>query len=319
MSITSSFRYIKPKTLLLSCPRAILLLAAPALALSSPFSDLAPPSDILSMSPSTIDFSRRFLNLIVGNRTPGVKSLWCFDLMRQQLFYPATPPPPHKVEEFWQKFRPPGTMTDSMGLPFSCFTFRASALNVNGQSRMDCFPLAGGEVICMDQSGRAFLVDADACQVGTMPSLHKPKSMPLAVFVPNAKADNDYDHDGYGSSLFFEAFIYRKPTISNYTKAWHCHQLPPPPFVREPKHWHSYSSPEISSYAVLGGGSHICLSVNGIGTYYLETASHTWSQVGKWTLPFHGRIDYVPEFNLWFGLSAEARRLAAADLSAMDS
>lgn len=70
---------------------------------------------------------------------------------------------------------------------------------------------------------------------------------------------------------------------------------------------------------MLGGGSHICLSVNGIGTYCLETASHTWSQVGKWTLPFHGRIDYVPEFNLWFGLSAEARRLAAADLSAMDS
>uniref|UniRef100_A0A0E0HC67 DUF295 domain-containing protein n=1 Tax=Oryza nivara TaxID=4536 RepID=A0A0E0HC67_ORYNI len=184
-------------------------------------------------------------------------------------------------------------MMDSMGLPFSSINFRASALNVNNQSKMDCFPLASREVICTDQSGRAFLVNADTCEVGTMPSLHKPKSMPLSVFVVRS-------HDGYGSSLFvmeripkpelgfnsdqLEAFVYRKSTLSSYRKAWHCHQLPPPPFVCEPKHCHSYCcSPdlEISSYAVLGGGSHICLSVNGIGTYCLETASHSWSQVGK--------------------------------------
>uniref|UniRef100_A0A0D9Y834 Uncharacterized protein n=1 Tax=Oryza glumipatula TaxID=40148 RepID=A0A0D9Y834_9ORYZ len=131
-----------------------------------------------------------------------------------------------------------------------------------------------------------------------MPGLHKPKSMPLAVFVSNANADNDHDHDGYGSSLFVMERI-PKPELGSNSD--HC------------------SSPEITSYAVLGGGSHICLSVNGVGTYCLETASHTRSEVGKWTPPFHGRIDYVPEFNLWFGLSAEARHLAASDLSAMDS
>ncbi|BAS93233.1 Os05g0302075 [Oryza sativa Japonica Group] len=154
-------------------------------------------------------------------------------MMHQQLFYPATPPPTQKVGEFWQKFKQAaGTMMDSMGLPFSSINFRASALNVNNQSKMDCFPLASREVICTDQSGRAFLVNADTCEVGTMPSLHKPKSMPLSVFVVRS-------HDGYGSSLFvmeripkpelgfnsdqFEAFVYRKSTLSSYRKAWHCH------------------------------------------------------------------------------------------------
>jgi hypothetical protein len=35
-------------------------------------------------------------------------------------------------------------------------------------------------------------------------------------------------------------------------------------------------------------------------------------------LPFHGKVEYVPELKLWFGFSAESRRLAAADLSRMD-
>ncbi|GJN11028.1 hypothetical protein PR202_ga29186 [Eleusine coracana subsp. coracana] len=44
-------------------------------------------------------------------------------------------------------------------------------------------------------------------------------------------------------------------------------------------------------------------------------AGYTWSQVGKWTLPFSGKVEYIPEFKLWFGLSADGQKLAAADLS----
>uniref|UniRef100_A0A0Q3VQB1 Uncharacterized protein n=2 Tax=Setaria italica TaxID=4555 RepID=A0A0Q3VQB1_SETIT len=92
----------------------------------------------------------------------------------------------------------------------------------------------------------------------------------------------------------------------------HCHLLPPPPFVREPRYWHGgRNPPEIGSYAVVGGGTHVCISVDGVGTYCLDTASHTWSEVGEWTLPFHGRVEYVPELKLWFGLSAETRQMAA--------
>ncbi|GJN11027.1 hypothetical protein PR202_ga29185 [Eleusine coracana subsp. coracana] len=51
----------------------------------------------------------------------------------------------------------------------------------------------------------------------------------------------------------------------------------------------------------------------------MHTVSHTWNRVGEWTLPFHGKIEYVPELKLWFGISADSGHLAAADLSAMDS
>jgi hypothetical protein len=68
---------------------------------------------------------------------------------------------------------------------------------------------------------------------------------------------------------------------------------------------------------VVGGGSHVCISVEGVGTYCLDTESLTWSQADEWTLPFHGKVQYVPELKLWFGLSAGAGHLAAADLSGM--
>ncbi|OEL38818.1 hypothetical protein BAE44_0000156, partial [Dichanthelium oligosanthes] len=101
-------------------------------------------------------------------------------------------------------------------------------------------------------------------------------------------------------------------------KTWHCNLVPPPPFVREPSNWDN-SRREITAYGVVGGGSHVCISVEGVGTYFLDTASHAWSEVGKWTLPFHGKVKYVPELKLWFGLSTEGQHLAAADLSDMDS
>lgn len=85
----------------------------------------------------------------------------------------------------------------------------------------------------------------------------------------------------------------------------------------------------ITSYAVLGGGSHICVSADGAGTYCLDTVSHTWSKVGDWMLPFSGKAEYVPELNLWFGIGIykseygrsprDTDQLVAADLSTLDS
>ncbi|KAF8679362.1 hypothetical protein HU200_046149 [Digitaria exilis] len=168
-----------------------------------------------------------------------------------------------------------------------------------------------------------------------MPDLHKPKSsIPLSLFVPSA--DPEGRADG-GSSVFvmesilrlevghrgqlshqFEAFVYRKPTMTSFSKSWHCQFLPPPPFVCEPSKY-CEKFPMITSYAVIGGGSRICISAEGASTYCLDTVSHTWSHEFEWTLPFHGKVEYVPELSLWFGLSAKDGHLAAADLSNMDS
>ncbi|KAF0914483.1 hypothetical protein E2562_028965 [Oryza meyeriana var. granulata] len=219
-------------------------------------------------------------------------------------------------------------------LPSPIFTFQAAPNEP--PRKVDCFPFADRKTLWADYLGRPLLFNPEMRQLDFMPCLNKPKSMPLSLFVPNAEADDDYDHYCRGSSLFvmerapgpehnwstpwsdqFEAFVYCKPTSLPFTKSWLWQLLPPPPYVREVKHWRSGARPEISSYALLG--SHICISVSGVGTYCLDTASHTWRKAGNWTLPFHGKVEYVPELKLWFGFTTEARHLAAADLSsAMD-
>ena len=108
-------------------------------------------------------------------------------------------------------------------------------------------------------------------------------------------------------------FINHYPSGPWGDKCFTCRLLPPPPFVRETWSWYN-NTPEITAYGVVGGGSHVCISVHGVVTYCLDTADHT--------LPFHGKVEYVPELKLWFGLSAAGgqQNLAAADLSdVMDS
>jgi hypothetical protein len=289
---------------------------------------------------STMGLSRRFLNLIVESRIPGVKSLRCIDLTRQHLFNNTTPQPPNgngsESEEglqdstFWAPAADAGNQKNlKMGriwLPSPSFNFRAKTSSLKDK-HMHCFPIGDRRVICADQSGNCFLADAEMRRLVTMPHLHKPKSVPLSLFVPSANTDDD--HNDGGGILFvmesapepevgcsgqlshqFEAFVYSKPSPYR-SKFWHNKPLPPPPFVCNLKYRENL--PKIRSYAVVGGGSHICISVEGAGSYFLDTASCTWSHEREWTLPFHGKVEYVPELKLWFGLSANDQSLAAAE------
>ena len=123
------------------------------------------------------------------------------------------------------------------------------------------------------------------------------------------------------SSRSLSAGSLRRPT----NNPWHHLLLPPPPFVVcDTK---DERPPKISSYAVVGGGgggsgssSLIYIAAEeGAGTYSLDTVRHTWSRLGDCALPFHGKVEYVPELKLWFGISSKDWTLAAADLSAMGS
>uniref|UniRef100_A0A0E0JSU0 Uncharacterized protein n=1 Tax=Oryza punctata TaxID=4537 RepID=A0A0E0JSU0_ORYPU len=154
-----------------------------------------------------------------------------------------------------------------------------------------------------------------------MPDLHKPKRWPFSLFVPSNGVRQPLHHGDYPNaearfrgqhSDQFEVFVYRKNTTTSS-----CQLLIPPPFVRDPNF--SNTRTKITSYAVVSGGSEICISVQGAGTYCLDIAKHSWRHVGEWTLPFNGKVEYVPELKLWFGLSAETKQMAAADLSTMDS
>nr|CAB3493162.1 unnamed protein product [Digitaria exilis] len=57
-----------------------------------------------------------------------------------------------------------------------------------------------------------------------------------------------------------------------------------------------------------------------VGTYAFDTESwNWWCHAGEWSLPFSGKAEYVPELNLWFGLSASRPfHLCAYDLSAVN-
>jgi hypothetical protein len=253
---------------------------------------------------------RRFLNLIVAGCSPGVKSLRRINLAEME----------------------------TLRLPPPSFTLRG----LNNGWNLNCFPFADSKVICGDdQSGLGFIFDLDTRKAGTMPPLPNklPTVKPVSVFAHKPHVDDDIFSYDNGSSLFlmervpqlepisnevresklFVGFINHYPSGPWGKKCFTCRLLPPPPFVRETCSWYK-NTPEITAYGVVGGGSHVCISVQGVGTYCLDTADHTWSQVGKWTLPFHGKVEYVPELKLWFGLSGDSRHLAAADLSdVMDS
>ncbi|CAN6184651.1 unnamed protein product [Urochloa humidicola] len=290
--------------------------------------------------------SRRFQNLITHDRFTGAKSLRCVDLTRQLFGISGSGSALHGVKDSTSQAS--SLAADSFNhkmerirLPCPIFTLQAAAPN-DPRSKIDCFPLADRKMLWADHLGRPFVFDAETRQMDILPCLHRPKSTPFSLFVPNADADADDLHHrhGSGSSLFvmeripswsaegdgqFEAFVFYKPTVSSYTKSRQWILLPPPPpYVRQLKHHcNSHRQPEISSYAVVsgvaGGASQVWISVDGVGTYCLDTESHTWNQVGEWTLPFRGKAEYVPELDLWFGLSADAGDLAAADLSAVDS
>lgn len=166
-----------------------------------------------------------------------------------------------------------------------------------------------------------FLFDTNTCHLATMPKIrHQEK--PISLFVPTAD-------DGGGSlyimrtiprpesgsstlSYQFEVLMFSSLTMTFPSQPADCRRLPPPPYICDLDYDYPYR-PRITAYAVVG--SSIYISAQSVGTYCLDTLSNTWHRVGQWTLPFLGKVEYVPELSLWFGIS-EHGHLAAADLSA---
>uniref|UniRef100_A0A0E0DXT1 Uncharacterized protein n=1 Tax=Oryza meridionalis TaxID=40149 RepID=A0A0E0DXT1_9ORYZ len=182
---------------------------------------------------------------------------------------------------------------------------------------LSCIQLStcvGRKVLCTDQSGRACLFDADTRKVDTLPSLHKPKCLPYSIFVPSA--DDDDNSNGGGSVYIMDTCLSHVPRdaiqLSSQFEAFVHRRSSMTPSISIPH--------KITSYAVVDGGSRICISVDGAGTYCLDMVKHTWIQIGNWTLPFIGKVEYVPELKLWFGICADNwKQFGAADLSTMDS
>lgn len=108
-----------------------------------------------------------------------------------------------------------------------------------------------------------------------LPCLHQPKEIPISIFVPCLEEAGDFD----GGNLYimdkrsktgelgnnqFEAFIYCHYRGSSTLKSWTRQILPPPLCIYDRAYLGRYL--EISSYALLGDGSNICISVKGVWT-----------------------------------------------------
>ncbi|RLM55695.1 hypothetical protein C2845_PM10G16170 [Panicum miliaceum] len=315
-------------------------------------------------------FSRRFLNLIVEKRISAAKSLRCIDLTRQHFFNTTTPQQTsgngsesEKGPEDATSWAPAadagnqkntqvaagagGVKMERICLPSPSFSFITSPNRY--WWTLNCFPLAGRKMLFTDQSGRTLLFDADTRDVATMPDLHRSKLRPLSLFVPSADLEG-CDCDDGGGSVFvmeripgpevrcsrqqmshqFEAFVYRKPTLTSFSKSWQCQLLPPPPFICDPgKYYRDNNRPRITSYAVIGGGSHICISAEGADTYCLDTDGHLAAAdlssmdsqqpqiVGVWkelNLPKEWNVTQVPQLvNLGSGRFVIVRFLQTQD------
>lgn len=199
----------------------------------------------------------------------------------------------------------------------------------------DCFPLSSSKVAMADQTGRArsSVTRRRAawclCQTSTSPSQSPSPSLSLVLMMMTIPPVVGVSTLWRGLPTLsatalttepsdqFEAFMPSKPSGTS-EDLWHCRLLPAPPFVHDPANLFTYPT-EITSYTVLG--SHICISTeSNATTYCLDTKSNTWDwEVVKGMLPFYGKVQYVPELKLWFGLSNKTRNFAAADLCTMGS
>lgn len=170
------------------------------------------------------------------------------------------------------------------------------------------------QIIGTYQRGNTLLYSMDSNTIRVMPTLNKRKRMPLSHIV----GDSLYVMDRFprpSDTKCFEALAHGRASSDRFSRLdWYWQSLSPPPDIFEP----GYKLPDsyIRSYAVVGH-SNICVSAKDIGTYSFDTVSQAWSKTGDWVLPFSGRAEYIPEYNLWFGLSyGDNNLLCTSDLSA---
>ncbi|XP_048559603.1 uncharacterized protein LOC125540112 [Triticum urartu] len=264
--------------------------------------------------------ARQFVNVVMQRSGRG--SLYTVSRIKpgEHLFYPSTAEARAAAAQPKEENMTPPSSAVAPKMPPP--RLRLEAYRVDGP-RLDFLPFYGrgsgggdGKILSMDSAGNTVLCDAGSCSVQPVACLNEPKGdNPVSLSITRADTRGDqalYVMDRFPAArnaFIFEALVYGK-------NCWEWHRLPPPPYVNDP----AYNCTAIQSYMLLGDGETICISSAGpssIGTYCFDTVSCTWEKAGRWTLPFHGRAEHVPELcNLWFGMTGDNNHnLCALDLS----
>ncbi|KAM0890773.1 hypothetical protein ACQ4PT_026856 [Festuca glaucescens] len=165
------------------------------------------------------------------------------------------------------------------------------------------------KIVAMDGIGHTFLYDAATkCFRGYIPGMPHRAMKPMSIAVGDDVLFVMSDRNPQ-----FVALMDRINSSSTYLAKpnWYWQSLPRPPFASR-----SCDPCKISTYTLVG--SQLCVFV-GTGTFSFDPESGAWNKAGDWALPFRGRVDYVPEHNLWFGFSDKDEQLCASDLTAVST
>uniref|UniRef100_A0A0E0MBN9 F-box associated domain-containing protein n=1 Tax=Oryza punctata TaxID=4537 RepID=A0A0E0MBN9_ORYPU len=270
---------------------------------------------------------RRFVNLVVQ----GARGLYSLRrIPANRLFYPSTRAAEEATAKSQESFRAyveehggrkhPGLHTMEMleKLPRSTFAFEPAPVDRYHLRGLDFACVLGDEskILSADNRGNTVVFDADYSSVLTFPNLISSKrynAISLSIINNNGNNSNDGCEPPPEDGLYvmtrspdpsikngcFEVLNYSsRDDFREMTPYWL--SLPPPPFA-------NYPDADITSYTVVDGSTIYISSSKSeatYATYAFDTVSREWRRLGSWTMPFVGKAEYVPELNLWFGLSA---------------
>lgn len=171
-------------------------------------------------------------------------------------------------------------------------------------SRLEFF-LLGSKIVSVNQDRHTTLCDTETSAFRIGPDLLHSKSFDPAwaamggrLYLINMFPDN------YGTACF-EALHF-----DNRIQDWLWDLLPSPPFLDMPFE----SGCDIQSYGA-GDDKNIWISTEEKGTYTFDITTGAWCKVGEWALPFEGRVQYIPEYNLCVGFCNQSRNLCSAELT----
>ncbi|RLM74160.1 uncharacterized protein C2845_PM15G15350 [Panicum miliaceum] len=200
-----------------------------------------------------------------------------------------------------------------LSLPAPTYNFQPAVAGTTVEQHL--FGLANpriseSRILWRSQEGNTFVYDADSHTAWSMPSgLRYMGKSPIVICAPVPIADADTPVEvedlfvmssdcGY---LGFQVlrFDHSKPKPFNRITypLWGWESLPPPPLSE---------SSSVYTHAVLDGGRIICVSASPFGgTYLFDTVRREWMRqaTSDWQMPFFGAPQYVPDLDLWLGVS----------------
>ncbi|KAF7064758.1 hypothetical protein CFC21_071009 [Triticum aestivum] len=168
------------------------------------------------------------------------------------------------------------------------------------------FFLLGSKIVSVNMNRRTVLYDSLTSGISGGPDLRHCKFVHPAWAAIRGKLyiTNMLPHN-YGKPCL-EALRF-----DDELEDWLWDLLPSPPFFDEPFR----SDNTIQCYAA-GDEEKMWISTLGRGTYTFDAATATWCKEGGWTLPFEGRVQYIPEYGIYFGFSKRLNKLCSAEMIA---